>query len=80
MSLPTYTPLVALPETVAAFEARIPVGTSSCTVTTFKASLIRAGSARIEGDQNSFTVAAGDMVLMRPEAFALDLGHAVRWL
>ena len=80
MSLPTYTPLVALPETVAAFEARIPVGTSSCTVATFKASLIRAGSARIEGDHNSFTVAAGDLVLMRPEAFALDLGHAVRWL
>lgn len=54
------------PDPVDAFEAAIPVGVSPLEVTSFKASLMREGSARVEGNFEPFTVAAGDLVLMRP--------------
>jgi len=62
----SYTPLVDPPEPVAAYEADIPVGVLPFEVTSFKASLIREGSAKLEGNFDPFTVAAGDLVLMRP--------------
>lgn len=67
MSLPLYTSLSKdPPDPVKAFEANIPAGIAPLSVTCFKGSLIREGSARIEGNFKPFTVEAGDLVLMRP--------------
>ena len=66
MPPPLYRRLEYLPEPVEAFEATIPTGVSPFAVIGFKASLIREGSARVEGNFKSFAVAAGDLVLMRP--------------
>lgn len=66
MLLPRYSPLVNLPDPVAAFAAGIPVGVAPFKVTSFKASLIQEGSARLEGSFEPFTVSSGDLVLMSP--------------
>lgn len=66
MPLPLYRPSEDPPDPIEAFEAVIPVGVSPFKVTSFKASLMREGSARVEGNFEPFTVAAGDLVLMRP--------------
>lgn len=59
---PLYRRLEHLPEPVEAFEAKIPTGVSPFAVIGFKASLIREGSARVEGNFKSFAVEAGDLV------------------
>lgn len=66
MPLPRYSPLVSLPEPIAAFAAAIPVGVAPFKVVGFKASLICEGSARLEGSFEPFTVSSGDLVLMSP--------------
>ena len=54
------------PDPVGAFEVAVPVGVSPFEVTSFKASLMREGSARVEGNFEPSTVSAGDLVLVRP--------------
>ncbi|WP_081611591.1 AraC family transcriptional regulator [Leucobacter sp. UCD-THU] len=66
MSLPSYVPLMRMPNPVEAFEAGISTGVPDFLVTSFKATLIREGSALIEGNFSPMTVSAGDLVLMRP--------------
>lgn len=59
-------PLADSPAPVEALEASVPVGFSPIELRSFRASLMREGCARVEGNFNPFTVTAGELVLMRP--------------
>lgn len=54
------------PDPVVAFETNIAVGVAPFEITSFQASLLREGSARMEGNFTPFTADASDLILMRP--------------